>query len=389
MTNSGYVELLNKFQSAQEYKNNLSKDFYNITNNLSNVYIFGTGNIGKILHYELEKLGIEVIGFVDNYKKDENSHILNKKVFHPNELISQKDNISLIITSTVHCKIIINQLKDLGFKTIIPYYIFGENILNFDNNKFNYELSLSEKFNLNLLKFEDLITNKDKYLSLFKYFDDDKSLRTLDNLMKYRITLDGNCLLEAYDSTNPMYFDAGIIKLGENEIFVDAGGYHGENSIRFIKNTNSAYKKILLFEPDLKNLEQSKFNLRNYENIELYSMGLFNKKTSMKFSQGKEGASRVLEEEENGTLIELIDLNSFDDEITFIKMDIEGAEKEALIGAKKHLLNNAKLAISVYHKIEDIYEIPEIIREINPNYKFYLRHYMPSFVETVLYAVPG
>jgi FkbM family methyltransferase len=390
LVNLNYLELLNKYKTTHEFQRNLSEKFD--ISELTNVYIFGTSAIAQILHDEFNKLGIEVIGFIDNFKKEENSYILNKKIFNPNDLIHEKDNISVIIASTAHCKAIINQLEKLNFKTIIPYYVIWANILSFeDNQTHRYELSLTEKFHLKLLKFEDLIVNKDKYLSLYKYFDDNKSLKTLDNLMKYRITLDGSYLLEIYDSINLQYFDSEIIKFGENEIFVDGGCYHGENSIQFIQNTNSTYKKILLFDPDLKNLQQAKYYLKDYKNIEFYSKGLFNEKTTIKFSHGKEGASKISEEEdddENVTLIDLIDLNSFDDKITFIKMDIEGAEKQAIIGAEKHLRNNVKLAICIYHKIEDIYEIPKLIKEINPNYKFYLRHYSPSFVETVLYAVP-
>ena len=68
-------------------------------------------------------------------------------------------------------------------------------------------------------------------------------------------------------------------------------------------------------------------------------------------------------------------------------MDIEGAEKEALLGAEKITREQKpKLAISIYHKNEDIWEIPSLILEMNPEYRFYIRHYSFRFAETVLYA---
>lgn len=76
------------------------------------------------------------------------------------------------------------------------------------------------------------------------------------------------------------------------------------------------------------------------------------------------------------------------DRVSFIKMDIEGAELKALEGAKETILRNApKLAICIYHKYEDICEIGNYVLKLNPNYKLYIRHYTTCMWETVLYAV--
>ena len=75
--------------------------------------------------------------------------------------------------------------------------------------------------------------------------------------------------------------------------------------------------------------------------------------------------------------------------VTFIKMDIEGAEREAILGAKKIISEQKpKLAISVYHHPKDILVLPKLILHINGDYTFYLRHYALSTSETVLYAIP-
>lgn len=72
---------------------------------------------------------------------------------------------------------------------------------------------------------------------------------------------------------------------------------------------------------------------------------------------------------------------------TFIKMDIEGAEMEALEGAKRRIMNGTpKLAICVYHKAEDIWKIPLWIHQLVPDYKLYLRHHNDDYEETVIYA---
>ena len=74
--------------------------------------------------------------------------------------------------------------------------------------------------------------------------------------------------------------------------------------------------------------------------------------------------------------------------ITFLKMDIEGSELAALRGAERIIREQRpKLAICVYHKPEDLREIPSLLLSYHPDYKLYLRHYSINETETVLYAI--
>ena len=93
--------------------------------------------------------------------------------------------------------------------------------------------------------------------------------------------------------------------------------------------------------------------------------------------------------EQTGTLIKAVALDDcISDLVTFIKMDIEGAELEALKGSREILKRyRPRLAISLYHKKEDLEEIPVYIKELVSEYKLYIRHYSNAGVETVLYAV--
>jgi len=77
------------------------------------------------------------------------------------------------------------------------------------------------------------------------------------------------------------------------------------------------------------------------------------------------------------------------DKITFLKMDIEGAEEMALRGAREHILrDHPKMAISCYHKADDLWKIPQQILAIRNDYSLYMRHYTDGFHETVVYFIP-
>jgi FkbM family methyltransferase len=167
---------------------------------------------------------------------------------------------------------------------------------------------------------------------------------------------------------------------------LDVGGYDGYTSEEFIKKCPN-YKKIYIFEPENDNLVKAKERLAKFKNINYYELGLSNKKETLKFDISG-SASKISDE---GRVI--IKVDKLDDlninEFTFLKMDIEGAEEVALEGAKESIKkNHPKLAISVYHKANDFWKIPELIFNIRDDYKIYLRHYTESIYETVMFFIP-
>ena len=184
------------------------------------------------------------------------------------------------------------------------------------------------------------------------------------------------------------YFD--VFSPQEDEIFVDAGCYRGETSMRFIKWCDGRYDKIYAFEADHRNWESCRdvFALGNVTRVQLENKGLYDHTGMMRFSADATGESHLTdnddaEEIEVTTLDEVLDGAP----VTFVKMDIEGAEEAALQGARQTIIRHKpRLAISVYHKMTDILTIPEMLLEMVPEYRFWFRHYTASLNDTVLYA---
>lgn len=192
---------------------------------------------------------------------------------------------------------------------------------------------------------------------------------------------------EQIDSVGVQYFDNKVVQVNDGEIFVDGGCFDFETS-KILMNMCKV-NKIYAFEPDNNNLRKINKELEKIDssNVQVISSGMWSCDTKLCFKAEGSIQSRIDKDGEEKIDVKALD-NVINDKVTFVKMDIEGSELQALIGASKTIKKyKPKLAICIYHKIEDIIEIPQYIHSLVPDYKFYIRHYSFSDSETVLYAI--
>ena len=223
----------------------------------------------------------------------------------------------------------------------------------------------------------------DRYSEVWDDLVDDESRRVLLRLTRHLL------LWEPMPrSAHEQYFDPDIIKLTEDEVFVDGGFFTGDTAIKFIERTNNRFRHIFGFEPDGGNVGKSSLN--GAANVTIVEKGLWSGDDVLNFSAGSNQSGSIGEGGDVTIPVTSID-NYFRDipfAPTYIKLDVEGAEARVLRGAADTIKTHGpKLAVSVYHKPEDMYELPALIRGLCGDYKFYLRHYSNVHTETVLYAV--
>ena len=325
-----------------------------------NVCIFGTGGFFEGYNCYLKKYDY----VIDNDENKIGKLFCGKECIQIDKLKKLEDVVVVIMIGNY--KEVKKQLDKLG----VENYIFYEIFLNV----------YTEYHNANW--FSD---NKNKILDALEFFEDDMSKEIYVELICNRIA--------------PMYSEKTfheleikgeyMHKLSENECMLDAGAYDGDTIIKFIKQVKGKFNKIYGFELDKINYENMNENLTSIANrgkIILYNYGVSNCSKKINYVVSKTGSHVDNIGQASAEIVKIDDILS-DKVVTFIKMDIEGSELEALEGAKEVICNNSpKLTISAYHKLEHLWEVPLFIKSLNSNYKLVLRHNSPLVWDTNCYA---
>ena len=195
------------------------------------------------------------------------------------------------------------------------------------------------------------------------------------------------------DCIPDQYFVQPIVSLTDEECFVDVGAYDGDTIDAFLHAVHGKYCHIHAFEMSKRNYARLVRKIQDdmrcdAARISLYPYGASDKDGTARYHENN--TSSVFSEDgaETAEFRRLDDVLR-DQLITFIKMDIEGAEPQALAGAEEIIrMQKPKLAICTYHRAEHLWEIPTMIRQMNPAYQIYFRHHDMDEMETVCYAIP-
>lgn len=173
--------------------------------------------------------------------------------------------------------------------------------------------------------------------------------------------------------------------------FIDGGCYDFTTSLSFIHHMQSQYSKIIAFEPDENNynLCLSKIQSHHMLRTELIHAGLGEEDQLLAFQSNSRNAAASKFDRNGTSLVKVVSLDRIveNEQVSFIKLDVEGSELDALMGARQTIQRDKPLcAISVYHKCGDLLEIMKYLSQIVPEYRFAIRHYTANLMETVLYA---
>lgn len=322
-----------------------------LKNSDKNIIIYGMGNGADKIINELERLNIKFHGITasDDFVRGQTFHGFTVK-----------------------------KLSDFP-KDIIILTAFGSQ----RNDVIQHILSLSEEYTLfspdvsvygeNIFNTQFYEQHKNEIQKVHDILSDDFSKNVLENEINFKLTGNIKFLTEIFTDKNEIF---RILDLSGNESYLDLGAYRGDTIQEFLHCTNGHYRHITALEPDKKTYRKLKDYAGNFPNAQLWNMGIWNCDGYVDFEGSMGRGSSVNVSGSQKLAVTKIDTLYKVQRVSYIKIDVEGAEFQALTGGINTLRRDKpKLNIALYHRSEDIFTLPLLIHEINPDYKIYLRQH--------------
>lgn len=345
------------------------------------IYLYGAGHIGKCVADMLEENNIEIKGIIDSDEQKRGTLVYGKYICKSLDDIKICDDTVVLVTS------------NKGYREIFETY------KKYRNNLINPGFSMASKIsyikeNLYECSSEKCREVREKVSAVFDLLEDEESKKTYYQVCKsIFLSKVGETLYEEAFTELPEYFFDEFMKSKVCDKFVDCGAYDGDTFELYYEYMKGKFDKAYLFEMDddmykllVSNIENKFGNAK--EKIKCINAGVSDKCSTVLTSIVSENGMWKIDNSgyKQATLVTLDE--EVKEEVNFIKMDIEGAELSAIMGARNIIAKQKpNLAVCIYHKPNDLWEIPMIIKELNPSYKLYIKHHSFFCQDTILYAV--
>ncbi len=328
------------------------KDIWeSLQNTDKKIIIYGMGNGADKIISELERLNIPIHGIMasDDFVRGQTFHGFTVK-----KLSDFPKDIIILTAFGSQRNDVIKHILSLSQK----YTLFAPDVPVYGNNIFNRSFYRQ---------------NKAKIDKVFNILADDFSVKVLENEIQFKLTGNINYLTEIFTDKDEIF---NILNLTENESYLDLGAYRGDTIQEFLHYTNGSYRHITALEPDKKTFKKLKDYTKTLDNIQLWNMGIWDSDGYVNFENSAGRGSSIKSAGSQKLAVTKIDTLFQVQKVSYIKIDVEGAELQALKGGMNTLKRNKpKLNLALYHRSEDIFTLPLLVHDINPGYKLYLRQH--------------
>lgn len=332
------------------------------------IYIYGAGEIAQLTDRKLKENHIPVAGFVvdDSYATD--------GAWKKTDLIGKGEPFVLI-----------RAIWSSYFKSDAD--ILSE----WDGCQGVYQCAdIYEGGTIEEISEAFYLSHKKSFDNVYDHLEDELSRASFQAFLSSKMEND-NMYLIPYVVTPQYFFEDSPWQLGKNECLVDCGAYDGDSIMDFAHATDSQYAYIYALEPDVESCKAIECNMRkhNLENVEIVPKACGKEISVQSFTSNVMGIYADADGEITVEVDRLDNIVSGDHKVSIIKMDIEGAETDTLLGAKEIIQDDRPiLMVSIYHKKDDLYRSFDIIDSMVTDYVYYLRIHKVLAVDIVLYAVP-
>ena len=349
----------------------------------SGMVIFGAGNLGKRVASALCSHNVVPLAFCDNNSSLWGSAITGIPIVSPAEAAKSFPGATFMVavwhpTQQEGLRFHIRALRSLGCErvtTFIPVmWQFPETFLP------NLFWDLPEKFAAE----QDAIDAARQLL-------DDTGREEFDRLLRFRVEGDPFALSDPEPSMQ--YFPSDFFPLSAEECFVDCGAFDGDTLTSFLRKSDGHFRRYIALEPEPENVSKIDSAVARDPylrgRVQVHKVAVGSRREVLRFHAA--GDSSVISS--TGELeiqCEMLDALLKNETPTFIKMDIEGFELEALGGGRQSIQRcRPKLAVCVYHRPDHLWRIPLALNELLPGSRMTMRSYLVDGFDTVCYCVPS
>ncbi|NMB30312.1 MAG: FkbM family methyltransferase [Clostridiales bacterium] len=236
-----------------------------------------------------------------------------------------------------------------------------------------------------LFDYQYVLDNQNDIEEVYGLLEDELSRRVLINVLNFKISGKIDYLKDITTMRDEVF--ENIIVPKSCDTYIDAGAYNGDTIEEILHFTGGELGRIIAFEPDKKNFKKLQRNTQSLQFVQLHYAGVWNEDSTVNFLS-KAGRHSSISGKGAPVQMRSIDKVLAGDPADIMKFDVEGAEFEALLGAQDTIAEHSpRIMLSLYHRNEDIFKLPLLLKRLNPKYRFFMRHhhYIPAW-ETNLYA---
>lgn len=342
------------------------------------IVLYGAGYGGLMFLELLRRQSLEPECFLDSSPQKQGRIIMGVPVWAPGQIMVQ--NATVIVCLLEMDKVfqqVRTHLAELGCQAVYHMYELRE------------IRTLFREQPLIIAPNRDLLwENRELLYQVAQMLEDELSKQTLTSILRF-LWSDLSERIPAL-SIEDQYFASDVYSLGENEIFADCGAHVGEIFHQFLRRCCGQFDSYWAFEPDSQNIHKLKENCPpEYQQKLIIRHTALGDTPKIVRVRNYDGSNSIIRED-GEEAVSCATLDSLAEELhpTILKIDVEGWESRLLDGAEMIIRRNKPIiAIAVYHREQDFWEIPLRLKGLVPDYRFYLRSYL-NIAETVLYAVP-